>query len=209
MSVRIADLPAHERPRERLRRVGAGGLSDCELIALVLRSGGAGRSAVEVAQDLVAAHGSLTLLSVALVEQLAATSSVGEAKAAGLVAAFELGRRAVDAAPLPDRIRSAEDLVALFRGEFKDHRREEALVAVLDASRRPLRVVMLTVGGPTAASFRRRTSSPQFCGTGARLSQSPTVIPRAIPLRVPPISRSRGNSPRPPRPLGWDSWNTW
>jgi DNA repair protein RadC len=100
----VANLPAHERPRERLLRLGVGALSDCELLALVLRSGRRGEGAIELASSLLAWHGSLHALALARPEELAATSGVGPAKAAAVVAALQLAGRA-DSRPVPTVLR--------------------------------------------------------------------------------------------------------
>jgi len=91
----VRDLPAAERPRERLAMRGPGGLSAAELISVILGTGGGGRSAMEVAEDLVARHDGVRALSRASDVELAATPGLGGAKAARLAAAFELGRRSV------------------------------------------------------------------------------------------------------------------
>ena len=91
----VRDLPAAGRPRERLALRGPGGLSAAELIAVVLGTGGAGRSAVAVAEEALARHASVGALARASDAELAALPGVGAAKAARLAAAFELGRRSV------------------------------------------------------------------------------------------------------------------
>lgn len=90
MAVVLSALPAHERPRERLRAVGVEALSERELLALVLRNGRTGESAVDLAGSLLAAFGGLTGLARALPEELATIPGVGLAKAASLVAALRL-----------------------------------------------------------------------------------------------------------------------
>ena len=89
----IRDLPAAERPRERLAMRGPAGLSAAELIALVLGTGGGGHSAIELAETLVRRHDSLRALARASDVELAGMPGLGQAKAARLAAAFELGRR--------------------------------------------------------------------------------------------------------------------
>ena len=89
----IRELPADERPRERLALRGAGGLSAAELIALLWGSGSRGRSAVDLATDALAGHDGLTGLARATDGELESLPGVGAAKAAQLIAAFELGRR--------------------------------------------------------------------------------------------------------------------
>jgi DNA repair protein RadC len=82
----IRDMPVAERPRERLALRGPGGLSAAELIAVVLGTGGAGRSAVDVAQDALARHASVGALARASDVELAVIPGVGAAKAARLAA---------------------------------------------------------------------------------------------------------------------------
>src|SRR6185369_9406248 len=89
----IREVPVQERPRERLAMRGAGGLTAAELIGLVWGSGTRGRSAVDLASDALARHDGLTGLARATEFELAEVTGIGEAKAAQLVAAFELGRR--------------------------------------------------------------------------------------------------------------------
>src|SRR5262245_61489997 len=87
----IREVPLGERPRERLAARGAAGLTTAELIGLVWGSGTRGRSAVDVAADALARHDGLTGLAKATEIELAAVPGIGAARAAQLVAAFELG----------------------------------------------------------------------------------------------------------------------
>ena len=92
----ITDWPEGERPRERLLAHGPEALSDAELLAIYLRVGVRGKSAVDVARDLLAAFdGNLAALADAPLAKLAATPGIGTAKAAQLKASFELARRAL------------------------------------------------------------------------------------------------------------------
>jgi DNA repair protein RadC len=92
----ITDWPEGERPRERLLAQGSAALSDAELLAVFLRTGVAGASAVDLARDLIARFdGSLARLAAATPGELAAMHGMGPAKAAQLVAVLELARRAL------------------------------------------------------------------------------------------------------------------
>lgn len=91
----IADWPPRERPRERLLALGAGQLTDAELVAVCLRSGIRGKSAVDLARELIAHYGSLGGLLGADVAQLRRAKGLGAAKAAQLAAVLELARRAL------------------------------------------------------------------------------------------------------------------
>ena len=91
----ITDWPVHERPRERLLAQGAAALSDAELLAIFLRVGVRGKSAVDLARDLVARFGSLTSLFAAKAEELQSVHGMGEAKYVQLQAVLEMSRRAL------------------------------------------------------------------------------------------------------------------
>jgi len=145
MSIRIADLPEDDRPRERLWRKGVAALSNAELLALVLRQGRSGESALDLAARLLAENGGIDRLASAGAEELAAFPGIGPAKAAALVAAFQLSRNA-GGEPLPETVRRPDDLAAIARQELAGLRRERVLVLVLDAGNRVQRVVPLTDG---------------------------------------------------------------
>jgi DNA repair protein RadC len=88
----IRELPLSERPRERLLEQGSGALSDAELIAVLLRNGTKGMSAVHVARQLLDEKGGLTGL-LGTTPQMLRRPGVGLAKAAGVIAALEIARR--------------------------------------------------------------------------------------------------------------------
>ena len=92
----ITDWPEGERPRERLLAHGPEALSDAELLAIYLRVGVRGKSAVDLARELIQRFdGSLSRLAEASLDELASVSGIGMAKAAQLKASFELARRAL------------------------------------------------------------------------------------------------------------------
>ncbi|HNI82143.1 MAG TPA: DNA repair protein RadC [Rhodocyclaceae bacterium] len=91
----ITDWPADERPRERLLAHGAEVLSDAELLALFLRVGVRGKSAVDLARDLLGRFGSLSALCTASVDDFSSIPGMGPAKYAQLQAVLELARRAL------------------------------------------------------------------------------------------------------------------
>lgn len=91
----IIDWPEQERPRERLRALGAAALSDAELLAIFLRVGVRGKSAVDLARELLAHFGSLSHLCHAREEAFAGISGMGPAKYVQLQATLEMARRAL------------------------------------------------------------------------------------------------------------------
>jgi DNA repair protein RadC len=151
----VRDLPAAERPRERLALRGPGGLSAAELIAVVLGTGGGGRSAVEVAEDALARHASVGAMARASDAELAAIPGVGVAKAARLAAAFELGRRSVADWPAGRwTIRSPRDVADRVVIEMGRLEREELRVLSLNAKNVVLRVSTAYVGNVSASLVR-------------------------------------------------------
>ena len=91
----ITDWPVHLRPRERLIQQGAGALSDAELLAIFLRVGVAGQTAVDLARQMIGHFGSLRRLFGASLGQFSAMHGLGPAKFAQLQAVMELTRRAL------------------------------------------------------------------------------------------------------------------
>lgn len=91
----ITDWPEGERPREKLLQRGASSLSDAELLAIFLRTGVTGKSAVDLARELIAKFGSLTKLFAADEKDFCATHGMGQAKYAQLQAVLEMSRRAL------------------------------------------------------------------------------------------------------------------
>ncbi|HWP94911.1 MAG TPA: DNA repair protein RadC [Gammaproteobacteria bacterium] len=89
----IRDWPADDRPREKLLMRGPGALSDAELLAVLLRTGVRGQSALDLARALLSEHGGLRGLLAAPAGRLAGTRGLGPAKYAQLQAALELARR--------------------------------------------------------------------------------------------------------------------
>ena len=153
----IADWPEDERPRERLLKLGAAALSEAELLAIFLRTGIAGKSAVELGRDLLARFGSLHRLFAAPLEDVAAIRGLGPAKYVQLQAVVEMARRALaeqiqdrDAMSSPQAVR---DYLRLSLGS----RPHEVFVAMfLDAQNRLLGCEELFRGTLTQTSVYPR-----------------------------------------------------
>ena len=91
----ITDWPAAERPREKLIELGAEALSDAELLAIFLRVGVTGKSAVDLARDLLTQFGSLNGIFAATENELSQVHGIGTSKYVQLQAIFEMSRRAL------------------------------------------------------------------------------------------------------------------
>jgi DNA repair protein RadC len=134
MAVLLATIPLHDRPRERLLARGVEALADSELLALVLRSGTRGMSALDLASALLAEYGSIDALGIASPEELAMRKGIGPAKAASVVAAFRMANS--HSTTRPPALRTALDVAEIALRELKGARRERVLVLVCDASNR-------------------------------------------------------------------------
>ena len=151
----IRELPAAERPRERLALRGPGGLTTAELIGILWGSGVRGRSAVYLATDALAAHDGIAGLARATELELAAIPGIGGAKAAQLVAAFELGRRLLADWPSGRwSIRGPHDIADRLILQMGALEREELRVVILDTKNHVLRVSTVYQGNVSASLVR-------------------------------------------------------
>ena len=151
------DLPPSERPRERLYWQGPSALADAELLALQLGSGTRGRTAVDVAREMLATYGSLAEVAAREAVELAQQRGVGPAKAARLVAAFELTRRLRARTPGRRTILSTPgEVYAAFGPLMEDLKREVFRVALLDAQNGLLRDCVVSEGTLSASLVHPR-----------------------------------------------------
>lgn len=145
--VKIKDMPDVDRPRERLAKYGPEALRNSDLIAILLRTGLKGRSAILVAEELVAGFGRLDRLASASLDELCRVKGVGRDKAVTLKAAFTLARRM--ARELHEELPSmdAPEKVADFlRDEVRDHEVEHFHALLLNTRRRLIRREVVTKG---------------------------------------------------------------
>jgi len=152
---RVRELLPAERPRERLASVGASGLSAGELVALVWSSGARGTSALDLAQQLLAGAGGLSELARADVIELTRETGVGPARAAQLVAAFELGRRSLtEQGAQRWTVRTPADVAQRLGPQLAPLEREELHVLLLNAKNCVQRQVLVYRGNVSAALVR-------------------------------------------------------
>lgn len=144
----IRELPHTERPRERMRSLGAQALSTTELIATIFGTGGTGGSALQCAQAVLeSAGGSLGRLAATPLAALTRVNGIGQARATAVHAALELGRRlALEAREAGVPLRGPHDVAAVYAPRLQELPVEEFHVAVLDAQHRLERDVLVTRG---------------------------------------------------------------
>ena len=155
-SLKINELPAEERPREKLAAHGAGALSDSELIAILLRTGLPGANAVDVARQLLQRYGSLGGLARCTVSELAGTKGVGPAKAVQLAAAFGLATRLARERLNKRKMDTPALIYELLGDEFRALHRESLRVILLDTKLRMIRVEEISLG-----SLNESTAHPR------------------------------------------------
>lgn len=149
----IAELPADQRPRERLARHGVTGLSDAELLAILLGSGLRGVNVVDLAARLLASYGGVGGLRQADTAALAAEPGVGPAKAARVVAALALAARAEVSVDDRAVVARSSDVARLATPHLAGARRERVVLVVCGAGNRVLATVVVSDGGAHHASF--------------------------------------------------------
>jgi DNA repair protein RadC len=152
---RITDLASSERPRERLINLGAQALSNAELIAILLGSGRRGVNAVQLAQEILIELKGLIGLHRVPYAELRKLSGIGQAKAAQLKAAVELGRR-LSLAEYQERpiIQSPEDAAAQLTYDMKGLEREQLRVLLLDTRNQLIRTVTVYQGSLNSSLIR-------------------------------------------------------
>jgi DNA repair protein RadC len=145
--LRIKDLPDSERPRERLAAQGADALKNSELIAILLRTGTKGASAIQIADTLLARFGTLDQLARASLDELRKTKGVGRDKAIALKSAFTLARRmALEICADPPVLDSAEAVAAVLRESNRLYSVEEFQIVLLNTRHRLIRVERISQG---------------------------------------------------------------
>ncbi|WSM39815.1 DNA repair protein RadC [Streptomyces cellulosae] len=164
----MRDVPASDRPRERLLARGAEVLSDRELLALLLGAGIPGQDAVELAGQLIHRHGGLYELSKLPAHELAAgLTGIGPAKAARVAAAFQLGRRAAPPSPSArQRVNGSVDLARIAAPHLRGLRHERVVVVVCDRSGSVLRTAVLTEGAADRSLLPVRDVLAMVLATG-------------------------------------------
>lgn len=135
----INEWPEHERPREKLLQRGPAALSDAELLAIFIRTGVPGKTAVDVARDLIDRYGGLRDLLGAGPEELCETPGLGEAKYVQLQASLEMGRRFL-AEKLKREVTlgSTRETREFLQAQLRDRKNEVFCVLFLDNRHRVL-----------------------------------------------------------------------
>lgn len=151
----IKELHPDERPRERLKHYGSSALSTGELLAIALNTGIKGESVTAIAQRLLTSHGGLNGLMRLDYAELAQERGMGDAKAAKVKAALELGRRlAILSSDDRPAIQTPEDVVQLIGIEMAALEQEQLRVVLLDTKHHVIAIRTVYQGSVNQASVR-------------------------------------------------------
>ena len=147
----IKEWAEDDRPREKMAEKGKAAMSDSELLAILLRTGKEGQSAVDLARAILdKANNNLINLSNYTLKELEAFNGVGKAKAITIMAALELGKRRRGAeATLPEEVKDSKTSFERFLSYIDDMKQEHFLVMYLDQSFHELKVECISNGGTT------------------------------------------------------------
>ena len=156
----INHWPEDERPRERLIKEGVERLSPAQLLAIILRTGSEGKSALELAMELLQQYGDLKAINGATVHELCSVKGIGLAKAAQIKAALEMGKRAASY-PLSKkkRILSSKDVYDLsshYVQYFQGLKKEVFRLLMLDGKNRVFSDYVVSEGCLTSSIVHPR-----------------------------------------------------
>ncbi len=151
----IKDLTEEERPRERLAKLGPQSLTAAELLAILLRVGVVGESAVQVGQRLLLTFGGISGIHRASFEELSSQKGIKLAKAAQIKAAIELGRRLVTESPEErPAVHTPADVADLLQYEMAALDQEELRVILLDTRNKVLHTETVYRGSVNSSQVR-------------------------------------------------------
>ena len=154
--MRIHDLPDEERPREKMLRLGSTSLSNDELLAIFLRTGTKGQSAIDLGRALIHKYGNLSALGKLDIKRLIREHGLGPAKACQLVAAFELGKRANQEAIHKTSLASSYQIQAHITPLLTGLTTEHLYVFTLDNRMQLIRMVEISNGSSNHTIARAR-----------------------------------------------------
>ncbi|MCK9420117.1 MAG: DNA repair protein RadC [Nitrospirae bacterium] len=152
----VKHWPQDERPRERLIMHGPSTLSEAQLLAIIIRNGRAGRSAVDLGRELLDTFGSLAGIEQAGIRELCKVEGIGPAKVAQIKAAVELGRRYQMPSLAGASFCSSSDVAAYYRPRMKDLKKEIFRCALLDTKNKILREEVVSIGSLSASIVHPR-----------------------------------------------------
>ena len=164
----MKSVAPHDRPREKLHRLGAGTLGDNELVAIVLGHGRPNQSALDLANMLLDGIGGIEALARARVDDLRSLPGIGPARAAQVLAAVELGRRTLTRAGRQRvQVTGPRSVAELLLPLYGNRPVEQFGVVLLDTKHRVMRTTVVTVGTLDASIVHPREIFREAAAAGA------------------------------------------
>jgi DNA repair protein RadC len=152
----VKHWPEGERPRERLMTHGPAALTDAQLLAIIIRNGRAGRTAVDVGRELLERFESLAGIEQAGIREICDVGGIGPAKAAEIKAAIELGRRYQKPHLTGASFCSSQDVAVYYRPRMKDLKKEMFRCILLDTKNKIIREEVVSIGSLSASIVHPR-----------------------------------------------------
>ena len=155
-NIKIKEMPDDERPRERLLKRGPSALSNAELLAVILRTGTKNENVVSICKRILSCY-NLKQLSLANMSELVQIHGVGYAKAAQILAVFELARNLETFIDNPKtKIQSPLDVYSLFYPKMREKKKEEMYALYLDTKNQILKEDIISIGSLNASIVHPR-----------------------------------------------------
>lgn len=155
--MKIKALPAEERPMEKGLFHGMESLSNTELLALLINSGTREKSAIALAEDVIAFSGGISRLREMTLEELMGIRGIGKGKAARILAALELGKR-VSARPAarPVNVSCSKEIADIFMEELRYEKKENFRIMLLNSKGDVISVETVSIGELTSTLVHPR-----------------------------------------------------
>jgi DNA repair protein RadC len=154
----VKHWPEDERPRERLAAHGPVALSDAQLLAIIIRNGRLGKTAVDLGRDLLERFGSLAGMEQASIKEICGVKGIGPAKASEIKAAIELGRRYQKPSLAGASFCSSHDVAMYYRPRMKDLKKETFRCALLDTKNKIIKEEVVSIGSLSTSIVHPRDS---------------------------------------------------
>ena len=186
--MQIKKMPESERPQEKMLYAGAGGLSNSELLALIIRTGTGNKSAVRLADEVISyANEKIGDLGMAEVRELTEIDGIGEAKACSIVAAMELSKRLISdrQGAVKVRIRDSQQVAELLMEEMMYEKREFFMTLNLNSKLQVESKSVISIGNLDSAPVHPR----EVFGPAVRRGAAAVVVAHNHPSGDPTPSR--------------------
>lgn len=153
----IKDWPEDDRPREKLVKLGAENLSSAELLAIILRTGTKGKSALDHAKTIIVNNGGFREIEKATISDLRKVKGIGLAKAAQIKAVFEIAKRYIEERiEIGEQFQDSKKVFNHFHESIRSKKKEVFIIVLLDGKNRRIKDVQISEGSLTSSIVHPR-----------------------------------------------------